>query len=296
MRERDHAVVIQIRVASVHRENRSGRDRHSVVAWPSVETTAARFASLVSPGEGSIAGDLDLGALLIADAVEPGVDIEHEQGRLDSLALESGASSAAALVEFLCETRGFAGDRVDYYNRQNSCLHRVLDRARGIPISLTVLAMEVGRRCGIPVDGIGMPGHFLARAEGRFIDVYGGGTFLDADGCAALLAEGAAGPVRLPPGALDPIAPADILRRMLLNLRLIAERENDTALLRRLLQLIAAFPDASVVDLLTLAQTEAALARFDRACAVAERALPALPEDRRDVVERQIVSWRARLN
>lgn len=261
-----------------------------------METTAERFARLVSPGDGVIDGDLDLGALLIADAVEPSVDIGHELARLDRLAEAADASSAQQLVAFLCGDCGFIGDRVDYYNRDNSCLNRVIDRAKGIPISLAVVAIEVGRRCGIEVEGVGMPGHFLTRSGESYIDIYGGGAFLDAEGCVRLLSAAAGSAVELPAGALDPTPPADILRRMLLNLRLIAEHDKDAALLRRLLQLITTFPDPSVVDLLMLAQAEAGVGRFDRAIRLGERSLAMLPDQRREPVERQILNWRARLN
>jgi regulator of sirC expression with transglutaminase-like and TPR domain len=111
----------------------------------------------------------------------------------------------------------FVGNPGDYADPRNSFLDQVLDRRLGIPISLSVLMIEVGRRRGIPLVGVGMPGHFLVGCDDGFVDPFHGGTVLDAAGARRLFD-------RAHPGApfadhyLDPVGPRSVLSRMLANL------------------------------------------------------------------------------
>jgi regulator of sirC expression with transglutaminase-like and TPR domain len=261
-----------------------------------VDSIAQRFSDLVAPGSGRIDGELDEGALLIAAALQPPVDIAEQIGRLDRLAEESGAESLEDLLAFLFGARGFSGDRDQYYDARNSYLNLVLDRRLGIPITLSVLTIEIGRRVGLAIDGIGMPGHFLVHSEGVFVDVFGGGVLLDRRGCAELLATIAGGPIELAADGLDVTPPGAILRRMLLNLRMIGQRNQDWVLLRGALTLLTSFPEPDVADLLLLARSHAAGGGFDRAALVAERAVDLMPEAGREGLLGQIQAWRARLN
>lgn len=89
---------------------------------------------------------------------------------------------ASALTGHVYGALGFRGDEDRYYDPQNSFIHRVIERRRGIPITLAVVLMAVGRRVGIEVDGVGFPGHFLARvggADGYLVDPFYRGNFLD---------------------------------------------------------------------------------------------------------------------
>ncbi|MDP1820716.1 MAG: transglutaminase-like domain-containing protein [Acidimicrobiales bacterium] len=129
---------------------------------------------------------LDEACLLVAAHAIEGLDVDAEQGRLDALADAVGGDRIDAVVDLLCGDLGFAGDQATYHDAQNSLLPAVLDRRMGIPISLAIVAIEVGRRRGVPILGIGMPGHFLIRAEERpeeFVDLFAGGQRLDVDGC-----------------------------------------------------------------------------------------------------------------
>ena len=92
----------------------------------------------------------------------------------------------------LFDGEGFCGNKEDYYDPRNSYLNEVLDRRTGIPITLSVLYMEIGNRLGLRIDGVGMPGHFLTKFfhDGRyvFIDPFNRGETLDERGCRERLA------------------------------------------------------------------------------------------------------------
>src|SRR5439155_20180561 len=86
----------------------------------------------------------------------------------------------AVLNKFLFEERGYHGSRSDYYHRSNSYLNEVIDDREGLPITLSVLYIELARRVGLKVEGVGLPGHFVVRVlpskgEPQFIDVFEGG-------------------------------------------------------------------------------------------------------------------------
>lgn len=182
----------------------------------------ARFGELVQGPEAAI--PLDEAALLIAAADHP-VDVAAELGALDDLAAGIGPPAAPdALAAALFGPGGFAGNAHDYSDPRNSYLDEVRRRRLGIPISLSVVMIEVGRRLGIPLVGIGMPGHFLVGVPGEggdgvtgYVDPFHGGVHLDHDAVHARFAS-------LHPGApfldgyLDPVGPRAVLARMLVNL------------------------------------------------------------------------------
>ncbi|MBC7779440.1 MAG: tetratricopeptide repeat protein [Proteobacteria bacterium] len=118
------------------------------------------------------AGSLAEGALLIAQEVYPEIDIDHYLARLDMLGtiLKARLPNAAGNVErilalnrFLFVEHEFAPDSDDFTDPRNSFLNEVLDRKRGIPITLSIVYIEVGRRIGLPLDGLSFPQHFLVR-------------------------------------------------------------------------------------------------------------------------------------
>jgi regulator of sirC expression with transglutaminase-like and TPR domain len=171
-----------------------------------------RFAELMTSTE----VPLDEAALLIA-AHDHAVDIGAELGQLDALA-GPAPDDPDALARYLFVEHGFAGDTTNYYDPRNSFLDEVMRRHRGIPISLSVVMLEIGRRRGVPLTGIGMPGHFLVRsAPGVFYDPFHGGERLDEGGAAARFMERAR-TVPFSERYLDPVDHAAILARMLANL------------------------------------------------------------------------------
>jgi regulator of sirC expression with transglutaminase-like and TPR domain len=176
-----------------------------------------RFAELLARPEPGV--PLDEAALLIAAHAHPGLDIDARLAQLDAMATAAAGLSATELATWLFVTEGFAGNDADYGDPRNSYLDDVLDRRLGIPITLSVLMMELGRRCGLPMHGVGMPGHFLVGGgAGEWFDPFHRGERLDLAGCAALFAETHPGtPFR--PQFLMPVGNRRIVERMLANLQ-----------------------------------------------------------------------------
>jgi len=160
-----------------------------------------------------------------------------------------GFRLAAQVVLF--DEWGFRGNEGDYYNPRNSCLHFVLNYRRGNPILLSVLYMELGRRLGVKVDGIGAPGHFLVRVEEDgddfYIDPFQGGK----------LREGIEEDVE--PSFLEAASQRTILIRMLNNLRLIYLQRQAWGKARQ------------VLDLLLIAEPQDADALRQRAATLAAK-------------------------
>ncbi len=140
-----------------------------------------RFAELVT-GRGR-GPDLDVGALAIAAGADPELDPEPSLRELDRLA--ERVESLDGLIQRVFVEHRFAGNADDYYDPRNSLLPDVLTRRVGIPITLSLVAIEVGRRAGISLEGVGMPGHFLFRPVGTdtYIDAFDGGRSLSYDEC-----------------------------------------------------------------------------------------------------------------
>jgi regulator of sirC expression with transglutaminase-like and TPR domain len=145
-----------------------------------------RFAELVSRGDENI--ELARACLLIAEDAYPGLDVDGYVGEIDRFAKRLRARLATdaviedrviALNEFLFDDLGFSGNTDDYYDPRNSYLNEVLDRRTGIPITLAVLYMEIGRRIELPFEGVSFPGHFLVRLPLRggmlVLDPFSGG-------------------------------------------------------------------------------------------------------------------------
>ena len=148
--------------------------------------TLGRFGELARTSEPAL--DLGHAAFLIAQIEHPDLEPERELTRLDALAARVGQGDVHHLRRELFEKEGFAGNADDYYDPRNSCLNDVLDRRLGIPITLSILAMEVGRRLGLTVRGIGLPGHFMVAADGVLFDPFNGGAAVSRDEAAAVVA------------------------------------------------------------------------------------------------------------
>jgi regulator of sirC expression with transglutaminase-like and TPR domain len=133
------------------------------------------------------------------------------------------AARTAELSTFLFEECGFAGNTEHYYDPRNSYLNKVIDRQVGLPIALSVVSMAVGTRAGLNVMGVGLPGHFIAKAvdgnEEVLFDPFNGGQFLDLDACEALVGSVTGRPFEATPEALAPTPPGAIVARMLQNLK-----------------------------------------------------------------------------
>ncbi len=195
--------------------------------------------------------------------------------RISTWPLSSGVSmrsagevaepSGEAVSTLLFDRLGFRGNGEDFTDPRNSYLDEVLDRRVGIPISLSLVMMEVGRRAGVAVEGIGMPGHFLVRAEGVLRDPFRGGRRLEVADCELLFhaLQGRAAPFS--PALLEPVGPRAILARMLANLRHSYSERRDPAALAWVVRLRIAIPGVSPSELADLARLQAEMGRFREA-------------------------------
>jgi Transglutaminase-like superfamily len=222
-----------------------------------------RFAELVSRPETQI--PLDEAALVIAGRFQPGIDIARELRGLDHLAAGCFAPTLDALVAYLFSDLGFAGNRLDYYDPSNSYLDQVVARRVGIPITLGVLTIVVGRRLGVPLVGVGLPGHFVLRDRVDptvFVDPFSGGLLLDRQGCIATFHAVHGPDAPFDDDYLKPVGTVAILTRLLANLRGIFAARSDRAALVGVLELRVALPSASAEDRCDLAGALASAGRF----------------------------------
>jgi regulator of sirC expression with transglutaminase-like and TPR domain len=200
--------------------------------------------------------DLARGALLIAATEYPDLDVERELGLLDALAgaasarldgTEDPLRAANALSKYLFDEVGFDGNREDYYDPRNSYLHEVLRRRLGIPITLSLVYVEVGKRLGLSLVGVGMPGHFLVKHEDigdLYIDPFHGGILLSEDECAQRLREVTSQDIPWDSTYLEPIANRDFLTRILRNLKAAYSRRQEPLRVLSVLDLLVALrPD-----------------------------------------------------
>ncbi|HSB74588.1 MAG TPA: transglutaminase-like domain-containing protein, partial [Terriglobales bacterium] len=179
--------------------------------------------------------DLLRAALTVARTEYPALDMESYIARVDGLAERVGgrirdlgdtAQTIYALNRVLFDEEGLRGNREDYCDPRNSFVNDVLDRRLGIPISLALVYMEVARRIGFPLFGVGMPGHFLLKhydIEGRqvLIDAFNGGHILSMKDCQRRLNEIYAGQVPFQPEFLMSVSRRQMLTRILNNLKTV---------------------------------------------------------------------------
>ena len=184
--------------------------------------------------------DLARAALAIAREEYPQLDEERYLRLLDEFAaqvmhgLPSGAlpeRRVGRLNTVLFHDLGFAGNQADYYDPRNSFFNEVIERRTGIPLSLSLLYMEVGKRCGLSVDGVSFPGHFLCKVmldDGELIvDAFHKGQLLGLAELKRRFASAAGDAARFELRLLRPARPKEILARMLQNLRSIYLNKRD---------------------------------------------------------------------
>lgn len=188
--------------------------------------TFARLVERDDPGP-----SLAEAALWIAAEEHPGLDVAAYLARFDGLAArvdrlgaKLGLVPAEALRVGLAEEQGFHGNHDGYYDPANSFLNEVLDRRAGIPITLSLVYIEVARRLGWQADGIAFPGHFLMRlggAEPLVLDPFHGGRVLTDADCAMLLQQVTGGQGTFTAEMLAPAPWRKVLYRLLANLKTI---------------------------------------------------------------------------
>jgi regulator of sirC expression with transglutaminase-like and TPR domain len=173
---------------------------------------------------------LDQAALLLARTQYPTLDVAQQLAQLDSLAAraecdprEAPTTNIAGLNRLLFDEENFVGNEAEYDDPRNSYLNDVLERKKGIPITLSLVYQEVARRRGLPVVGVGFPGHFLvkylARSGDILLDPYHRGTVLNRQACEEKLKEHFGEAAELRPEHLAASTTKQILARMLNNLK-----------------------------------------------------------------------------
>ena len=207
--------------------------------------------------------DIGLAALLIAVNHYSGLDVAAYMRQLDILAQGARerigkARRPARIIEalnvYLFEEQGFRGNQEDYYNPANSFLNEVLDTRRGLPIALSIVYMAVAQRLGLPVSGVGLPLHFIARydppsrfgsADPILIDPFHGGEILTPQSCQKRIESVLGHSIEFDPAYLQPTPKRLILYRLLNNLKQIYVRREEPAKAGRVVeQMLVVMPDS----------------------------------------------------
>jgi len=223
------------------------------------------FAQLLGRDDSRI--DLARACLMIAQDAYPGLDLERYLGEIERMAIrlrtrmpQSNAAEekVVALNQFLFDDLGYWGNTDDYYDPRNSYLNEVIDRKTGTPISLSILYMELGRRIGLPLEGVSFPGHFLVRLRVRggmlMLDPFAGGAPQSEnelrERLQRVIPEGVARGVAVADlpleQFLEPASNRQILTRVLRNLKgIYREKDKPERMLEVLNRMLVVAPDAS---------------------------------------------------
>lgn len=257
-----------------------------------------RFVELVNGP--STAVDLTEGALLLVAHARPDVDLESQARRLDELAEACSEPTLDGVRRLLFGELGFTGPGDDYYDPANSLLDSVLDRRQGLPITLSLVMIEVGRRIGVPLDGVGMPGHFLVRDRELpdvFVDPFDRGRELSAADCEAIFRRLAGRGVPFDPAYLEPVSTVSILGRMAANLVNAYRRRDDRKGLRWSARLRSRCPGVEPAELVQLGQALGRTGAWGEAADLLEEAAPAMATpDGATAVRAEARRFRSRLN
>lgn len=207
-----------------------------MIGAPSEPASRRRFGEVVA----GPAIDLAEAAFLIACEEYPDLDLAEQRHRLEDLGRQARArldpraplrARAEQLAGFLGDELGFRGNAESYYDPRNSFLNDVLARRLGIPITLSALYIEVGRRAGLPLSGVGLPGHFIVRVDGAdeelMLDPFHSGRMLSLADCQRRLDRIFDRRVSLEADMLMPCGARQILTRMLYNLKGIYVQAQD---------------------------------------------------------------------
>jgi len=251
-------------------------------------------------------GRLDRAALELATIEHPGLDIEPWLTILDRFACELGCRVATgapgeefieAANRYLFDELGFTGNKAHYYDPGNSCLNDVLETRSGIPITLSVVYMEVARRLARPVHGIGLPGHFIVQYDdgilSTYIDPFHGGARLDVVQCFELARRASGTEIREDLTLLAPVTHRQILQRLVNNLRAVYLSHRNFTKALRLLDLVLSLYPASAGEFKQRGAVHASLRNIAPAIADLERYLELTPEaEDREEIESQLRSLR----
>lgn len=185
--------------------------------------------------------DLDVfeGALLVSELVDPAEDVDAARAEAEELAsrvkerIATGEDPVEALRQVLFAEAGFRGDQESYDEPENSSVARVLATRRGMPITLSIVTVEVGRRSGLELSGVGLPGHFVVGGEAlpaeTYLDPFDGGVVRNRDSVARRVSAVFGTPLTLPDEIYAPDTERAVLSRVLSNLRRSWERREKYA-------------------------------------------------------------------
>jgi len=268
-------------------------------------TERADFLDFITRPDAAI--DLAGAALLLARDEYPDLDVAAYHERLAIMVAKARSRTAGAgdnpfavidaLNEYLFGEEGFSGNHAEYFDPRNSYLNDVLDRKRGIPISLSVIYIEIASGVGFPVEGVGFPGHFLVRHSGGgrdiLIDPFHAGEILLPEDCRKRLSAAYGDDMRLEPRFFETAGKLAILARMLHNLKHLYMKSQDHARALRVIDRLIAISPRDPQHLRDRGQANAGLGRYASASADLQRYLAQCPEaDDRTAVEKQIKSLR----
>lgn len=208
-------------------------------------------------------------ALAIAQLEYPRLDPDPYLRQLDEFGRDAATrlqpvsgrrERVETLSRFVFGTLGFAGNHEQSLDPRNSFLNEVMDRRLGIPITLSILFIEIGRRAGLTLRGIGFPGHFLVREDGHeehegeqgepvVVDPFGAGRILSEEDCVALLREQLGEDARWHTSLLDPADRREIAARMLTNLKRAYVTLRSFQQARRVSDLLIALDPSAITEL-----------------------------------------------
>ena len=274
----------------------SPRNRlEEILARPDREVNLAEAALLVAAEEYA---ELDVRSYLVR-LDEMGVALRQ---RLEDEPRPERA--IMALNRYLFQEQGFRGNTEQYYDARNSYLNDVIDRKTGIPITLSTVYMEVARRAGLDVEGVGLPGHFVVRVQmpsrALLVDPFHGGSLLTERDCQERLDRIFDGKVKLEPKMLRPCRRKDMLERILRNLKAIYLRDQDKDRALRVVDLLVRIQPGSAEDLRDRGVLYAALDCYGLAARDLESYLALAPQarDAEELAARvaQLKQQAARLN
>jgi regulator of sirC expression with transglutaminase-like and TPR domain len=165
--------------------------------------------------------------LLLGTLVDADLDPQAHLQQLDQWAARVGSPTHLGLRRVIAIEEGIGGNFDQSRRLDSAFLHRVMVSRRGLPIIVSVIWIEVGRRAGIEMEGVGLPGHFLAYAGGQLVDPFHFGEAIGSEEAARLVAESIGGPPRLDRSWLSPVSSTDIVKRILRNLEGIYREGGD---------------------------------------------------------------------
>ncbi len=213
------------------------------------------FAQEIQQADEAI--NLERAALYVALEDYPDLDVNTYIHTLDTMAAVIKERLPVELYplkilktiqQYLYENLGYSGDRAEYYDPRNSFLNQVIDRRRGIPITLSLVYLAIARRINFPMVGINLPGHFIIRPIAEdleiFVDPFNGGEILFLQDCEELLVKVFDRRVQLQPEYLAPVSNRQLLGRLLTNLKVIyVNQRNFSKAIQASERILLLFPD-----------------------------------------------------